>query len=118
MAGAEYVALSSAAQESMWMRRLNSELDNAPEGPITILNDNQSAISMAKNPHFHERAKHIDIWHHFITEQVYDGSIRLKYCPTREMVADMLTKGLPRQQFCFLPKKAGIKPLDKPETKS
>ena len=58
---AEYVALSNAAQESVWMRRLNSELENAPEGPTIILEDNQSAIAMAKNPQFHGRAKHIDL---------------------------------------------------------
>ena len=106
-AEAEYVALSSAAQESLWMRRLNSELGNPPEGPTIILEDNQSAIAMAKNPQFHGRAKHIDIRHHFIREQVSDGIIELKYCPTQEMVADMLTKGLAQQRFCLFEKWLG-----------
>ena len=74
-AEAEYMALSSAAQESVRMRRLNSELDNPPEGPTTNLEDNQSAIAMAKNPQFHGRAKHIDIRHHFVRKQVEDGTI-------------------------------------------
>jgi len=107
-AEAEYVALSCAAQECVWMRRLNSELGNLPEGPTTILEDNQSSIAMAKNPQFHGRAKHTDIRHHFIREQVSDGTIELKYCPTCEMVADMLTKGLTQQQFCFLRERAGM----------
>ena len=110
-AEAEYVALSSATQECVWMRRLNSELGNPPEGPTTILEDNQSCIAMARNPQFHGRAKHIDIKHHFVREQLSSGKIELQYCPTHEMVADMLTKGLAQQQFCYLREKAGVVPL-------
>ena len=66
---------------------------------------------MARNPQFHGRAKHIDIKHHFVREQVSNGTIELKYCSTHEMVADMLTKGLAQQQFCVLREKARIVPL-------
>ena len=69
---------------------------------MTIFEDNQSAISMAKNPQFHGRAKHIAIKHHFIREQVEDGNIELKYCPSEEMVADMPTIGLRRDLFVRL----------------
>ena len=110
-AEAEYVALSSAAQECLWMRRLNTELGNPPQGPTTILEDNQSSIAMARNPQYHGRVKHIDIKHHFVREQVSSGTIELKYCPTNEMLADMLTKGLAQQQFCLLRAKAGMAPL-------
>lgn len=67
-----------------------SELNTPPEGPTTILEDNQSAIAMAKNPQFHGRAKNIDLRHHFIW--VSDGDVKLTYCPTGEMVADILRK--------------------------
>ena len=109
-AEAEYVALSSATQESVWMGRLNTELGNPLKGPVVILEDNQSTIAMARNPQFHGRAKHIDIRHHFVRERVRDGTIVLRYCPTEEM-ADMLTKGLAHQQFCVLREKAGVRPL-------
>ena len=49
-----------------------------------IYEDNQSAISLAKNPQFHGRAKHIDLRHHFIREQVADKSIELKYCQPKD----------------------------------
>ena len=107
-AEAEYVALSSAAQECIWLQRLLCELGKPLGGPTVILEDNQSSIAMARNPQFHGRAKHIDIKHHFVRERVSDGSIELKYCPTNEMVADILTKGLAHQQFSFLRGKAGI----------
>jgi transposase InsO family protein len=107
-AEAEYIALSSAAQESIWLRRLTSELGSPPETATTIYEDNQSAIAMTKNPQFHGRAKHIDIKYHFIREHVNSGNITLKYCPTDEMTADILTKPLSTEQFCKLRKKAGI----------
>ena len=107
-AEAEYVALSSAVQECIWLRQLEAELGNATEGLSLILEDNQSAIAMAKNPQYHGRAKHIDIRHHFVREQVALGNIELQYCSTTDMTADMLTKGLNREQFCKLRKETGI----------
>jgi hypothetical protein len=107
-AEAEYIALSSATQESVWLRNLTSELGSPAETPTTIYEDNQSAIAMTKNPQFHGRAKHIDIKYHFIRENVNNGIIKLEYCPTEEMTADIFTKGLSREQFCKLRDKAGI----------
>ena len=52
-AEAEYMALASAAQEAIWMRQLTTDLKSAPDKPTIILEDNQSAISMSKNPQFH-----------------------------------------------------------------
>ena len=107
-AEAEYIALSTAAQECVWFKKLLSELADQPDGPVTILEDNQSSIAMAKNPKFHGRAKHIDVKHHFIREQVTNGLVELRYCPTNEMFADILTKGLSLQQFASLREKAGL----------
>ena len=47
-AEAKHVELSSAAQECVWMRRLNLQLENSQDGPTTIMEDNQSCIAMAK----------------------------------------------------------------------
>ena len=113
-AEAEYVALSTAVQECIWMQRLLSDLGNPPDGPTTILEDNQSSIAMARNPQFHGRAKHIDIKHHFVREQVTNGSIELQYCPTNDMLADILTKGLAQQQYSILRERAGIVPQKSP----
>ena len=104
----EYMALSSAAQECVWMRRLCAELGNPIRGPTIVKEDNQSCIAMAKNPQYHGRVKHIDIKHHFVRELVADSTIKLEYCPTNEMIADILTKGLSRERFCYLRKKAGM----------
>ena len=47
-AEAEYVALSGAVPECIWLRQLEAELGSTSEVPILILEDNQSAIAMAK----------------------------------------------------------------------
>ena len=72
---AEYMALSSIAQEAVWLRELNKVLKNPLSGPTLILEDNQSAICMSKNPQFHGRSKHINIKFHFIQEQVAANNI-------------------------------------------
>ena len=109
-AEAEYIALSSTVQEAMWLRQLTSELTCSAEAMV-IYEDNQSALSLAKNPQFHGRAKHIDIQHHFVRDQVASGVVELKYCRTEDMVADILTKGLCRINFEKLRKMAGVVPI-------
>ena len=63
---------------------------------------------MTNNSTFHGRAKHIDIKFHFIRDQVSRGAIKLEYCPTDQMIADILTKGLTREAFCKLREKSGV----------
>ena len=58
------MALAGTAQEALWLRQLTSELGSATTEPLTIYEDNQSTISMTKNPQFHGRSKHIAIKYH------------------------------------------------------
>ena len=110
-AEAEYMALASAAQEALWLRQLLSDLKNKPTSPTLILEDNQAAICLAKNPQFHGHAKHIDIKYHFVREQVANGNIAVKYCRSEDMLADMLTKGLSYVPFTKLREMTGVKAM-------
>ncbi len=67
--------------------------------PMELMEDNQSAICMATNPVFHGRTKHVELKYHFVREQVTQGHIKLTYCPSERMVADILTKSLPATKF-------------------
>ena len=62
---------------------------------------------MAKNPHFHGQAKHVDIHHHFVL-QVTSGTTKLDSCATKHMTTDIKTKGLTCEQHCKLREKAGM----------
>ena len=114
---AEYVALSTATQEAIWLRRLLTNVGGPLEEPIVINEDNQRAIEMAKNPVGHARTKHIDIRYHFVREGVKNGAIFLNYVATDEMIADILTKPLPKHPFERLVIGLGIKTVKKAKSK-
>lgn len=105
---AEYVALSSATQEAVWLKRLLNSINAIPPGPVTVMEDNQGAIAIAKNPIAHAQTKHIDIRFHYIRELVQDGTISLQYCPMEDMMADILTKPLPKGRFETLRNSLGV----------
>lgn len=90
---AEYMALSEATKEAIYLRNLLSDL-TGQQDCVEIYNDNQSTQKLANNPVFHDRSKHIDIRYHFVRDAVRDKIIDLKYLPTGEMIADILTKPL------------------------
>ena len=96
---AEYMALGSATQEAIWLRRLLFDLNVNVQDQTEIKVDNQGTIAMSKNPVGYKRTKHIDIRYHFVREAVQDGSIRVTYCPTNDMLADIFTKPLPKTRF-------------------
>ena len=56
---------------------------------------------MTKNPAFHSRTKHIELRHHYIRDLVGDEEIVLDYCNTNEQLADILTKTLSKEKFCY-----------------
>ena len=97
---AEYMGITQAVKEVLWLRTLFRELWALQHGKeiSTIYSDNQGAIALAQNPGFHAQSKHIDIQFHFVREHVNTetGSINLLYHPTNDMTADVLTKGLAR----------------------
>ncbi len=59
------MTLASAGQEEVSMRLLTELCGSSAE--LTVYEDNQSAIVMAKNPQFHGRTN-IKIKYHFIQE--------------------------------------------------
>ena len=75
---------------------------------VPIMCDNTSAINLTKNPIQHSRTKHIEIRHHFIRELVHNKEVHLAYVPTKEQLADIFTKALPREQFEILREKLNI----------
>jgi hypothetical protein len=99
---AEYIALSQAAKEAIWIRRFLEQIryyTDKKQEPTTIYGDNQSSIALVKNLEFHSKTKHIDIGIHYVREQYEDSQISVSYIPTTEMLADCLTKPIGRQRL-------------------
>ncbi|KRX56900.1 Retrovirus-related Pol polyprotein from transposon TNT 1-94 [Trichinella sp. T9] len=99
---AEYMALSEACKEAIHLKQMIREITGLCKS-VVLQSDNQSALKLARNPVFHARTKHIDIRYHFIREAAERKDVELRYLPTGQMVADVLTKGLfkPKHGKCI-----------------
>jgi KUP system potassium uptake protein len=88
------------------------DLRDSQAEPVTIYEDNQSAICIARNPRSHNKTKHVDIKYHYVRDKVQDATTEVQYCPTNGMIADVLTKGLTHERFARLHALAGVKQSD------
>lgn len=93
---AEYVAMSEAGCEVVWLRNLYKELGFDQENPTLIRGDNNSAIAMVRNPQFHKKAKHIATKWHWIRDQVQNETIEIESCRDPDQMADILMKAIAR----------------------
>lgn len=109
----EYVAASNAVKELVWIKRMVNELAPGDLMSSILYVDNQSAIRLIKNPEFHKRSKHIDVRYHFIRERFQEGDFDLEYVPTKEQIADVFTKALPKEQFQILRLCLGVTKVEK-----
>jgi hypothetical protein len=97
---AEYIAAGHAAREAVWVRRCINELGlSSPLRNVVVKSDSTGGIALTKNPEGQSRTKHIQVQHHFVRELVDEGELLLEWVPTRDMLADGLTKALPAPQF-------------------
>lgn len=104
---AEYIALTAAVKESIWLRGLAADF-GVIQKTMAIGCDNNSAISLAKHQVYHEKSKHIDVKMHFVREKIEEGVVTVFKVDTSENPADMLTKPLPREKFNLCIKLLGL----------
>ena len=79
----EYMAISHALQEGLYLRMLEVEMGVEPDmGGTMLLLDNHSPIKLAKNPVFHKRSKHITIRFYLIRERVEREEFCLEFVRT------------------------------------
>lgn len=109
---AEYMAISAAVQEGLWLKAFLKEINEYNQEELIINEDNQGCIAITKNPENHQRTKHIDIKYHFIREKVENKEILVKYCPTEYNCADILTKSINFTQFQKFTKALGVQTKD------
>jgi hypothetical protein len=99
---AEIVGLSDGLSHVIWMRELLlAQGYDLP--PTKVHQDNQGVLSIMREGRSPKhRTKHLNIRHFFARDRVNSGDITLNYCPTREMVADVLTKAVNGELFQYL----------------
>jgi hypothetical protein len=107
---AEYVALSEAAREAIWLKNLLNEMGLSQNTPVVIKGDNDGSVAMAKNPQFHKRSKHIAIKWHWMRQAAQTGQIYIENCRDADQTADVLTKPLPRAKHRQHSSEMGLSP--------
>ena len=60
---------------------------------------NQASLTLVKESHIHERSKHIDVVYYHVRDLYVKNQIRVDFVLSHEMVANGLTKPLPKKAF-------------------
>eukprot|EP00172_Hildenbrandia_rubra_P002842 Plantae.Rhodophyta-Hildenbrandia_rubra.ctg4015.p1 GENE.Plantae.Rhodophyta-Hildenbrandia_rubra.ctg4015~~Plantae.Rhodophyta-Hildenbrandia_rubra.ctg4015.p1 ORF type:complete len:128 (+),score=24.32 Plantae.Rhodophyta-Hildenbrandia_rubra.ctg4015:733-1116(+) len=105
---AEHMALSEAAREIAWLRKIMGQMGCPQKLPALVNEDNQGCIAWATGDGSTRRAKHIEAKHHCSKDTHEKGEVSLRHCPSETMLADALTKPLGGNEFQVLRAAIGV----------
>ncbi|KAM2731468.1 hypothetical protein EV2_035124 [Malus domestica] len=114
---AEYRSLAHTAAEITWVCKILKDLHYPLSTFPTLWCDNISAISLASNPVFHARTKHVEIDYHYIRELVLAQLLKVKFICSEDQLADLHTKSLSKTRFNYLCSKLPIGLISDPPSR-
>lgn len=84
-----------------------------PQHDIKIQCDNKQTVDLLvkEDPQLRTKLRHVDIHHHWLRQEVQNGRVLVEWVPTNKMVADGLTKLLPRQKHAKFVEMLGFEDL-------
>jgi hypothetical protein len=94
----EYIAASKTTKEAVWIKNFISEFSAIPSASshMDIYCDNSGAISQAKEPRAHNRAKHVVRHYYLIHKIIGRGDVKVCKVHTDHNIAGPLMKPLPQ----------------------
>jgi len=98
---AEFLGLSSTAKEAYWWKQLFTGIGlNLEDQGIQIACDNAQTIKLviSKDQKLKTKLKHVDIHSHWLRQEAQAKKVVIYWVPTDKMIADGMTKMLPRQK--------------------
>jgi len=97
---AELVAVDDALPQIIWAKNFLTAQGFAVTDNV-VFQDNQSTILLERNGRRSsgKRTRHIDIRYFTVTDRITRGEMRVEYCPTSDMLADLFTKPLQGSLF-------------------
>ena len=97
----EYIAVSEAAKEAVWIKKFIIELGVVPSivHQIFLYCDNNGAITQAKEPQSHQRSKHVLRRYHLIRKIIGRNDVKIEKIPTDQNITDPLIKPLPQKKY-------------------
>lgn len=111
---AEFIAVTEASKQAVWLKRLFSDLGYDTHAPVALYEDNEACEKLIRNYCGHDRLKHLDIRLSLIREHHDKQLICVKRVKSNDQLADMFTKVMPAAQQTRLRKWAtlGEVPVD------
>lgn len=96
----ELIGLYDKSSDILWTRHF-LEAQGYTISANIVFQDNMSTLSLAKNGHVSssKRTKHIKAKYLYVRHYHNSGELDLRFCPTEEMWADVLTKPLQGSKF-------------------
>ena len=96
----ELVGVDDMMSSILWSRCFFNHQGYEVQDNI-IFQDNRSTMLLERNGKASsgKRTKHINVQYFFITNRISKGEVRVEWCPTKDMVADFLTKPLQGAMF-------------------
>jgi len=97
---AEIIAMCDTTEEATWVKNLLTEMGESPE--LNLQADNKPSITTIENVRISKGNKHIANKYYFVKGYVKEKKLSIQYVPTKENIADICTKALPRPAFEYL----------------
>ena len=84
----EYLALSEAAKELLWLHNVLAGMGVKIKKPMTIFEDNKTCCKLDRHPISAKRTKHLKVRHHWIRDHVFNGDFSLEWVSSSNMLAE------------------------------
>jgi hypothetical protein len=101
MCHAEYMALGTAMQQTLWVRHLLRDVLRK-DFVGNLFCDNQSAVHVATDDSSNKRTRHTDRDFYITNESLFQKKTTLTWVPTKDQLADIFTKSLGNDSFVRL----------------
>ena len=97
------IAVDNTLSKILWTKRFIKAQGHKVNENI-VYQDNTSAMKLEINGKTSsgKRTRHFNIRFFYFTDLVKRDEIQIKYCPTKEMIADFMTKPLVRSKYVNL----------------
>jgi len=88
------MAASQTTRQAMWLSSIFRSIGVPQMKPLSYMMTIKILYLYKKNTVFHTCMKHIEIHYHLVQEKTEESFVKLTYCNTKNMVINILIKGL------------------------
>ena len=96
---AELVSIYDCTARFVHVRNILGFFDFPVDRTTDYFNDNDTVVKQVTNHCVTKRTRHIDLRYSTTSDYIQKGILRLLHCPTKDNLADFLTKLLPATHF-------------------